>query len=86
VRYQYEGKQRERSFATRREADEFKIKFEHDSREHQFIDPRAGSETFGSYAERWIDQHHGAAGTKRNYQSTLSKHIRPATGDQASPR
>ena len=33
VRYQDEGKQRERSFQTKREADDFKAHFEHSSRE-----------------------------------------------------
>jgi hypothetical protein len=81
VRYQHDGRLRERSFHTRGEADDFKAKFERDSRERLFIDPRAGGETLGDYAERWINQHHGAAATKRNYRYTLTRHIRPAIGD-----
>jgi hypothetical protein len=46
VRYQNDGRQRERSFRTKGEADDFKAKFEHDSRERLFIDPRANGETF----------------------------------------
>jgi len=34
-------KQRERSFRTKREAQDFKVKLEHDSREGVFADPRA---------------------------------------------
>ncbi len=39
-----------------------------------------GSETFESYAARWITQHHGAASTKRNYKLALDKHIGPQIG------
>jgi hypothetical protein len=39
VRYFHENRQRERSFRSKREADEFNAKFEHDSREHSFTDP-----------------------------------------------
>src|SRR5690348_14135223 len=60
--------QRERSFRTKREADDFVAKYEHDRRESVFIDPTLGSITFGEYAQRWIDQHPGAASTKAMYQ------------------
>jgi hypothetical protein len=50
LRYWHEGRQRERSFVTLREARDYQAKFEHDSREQTFIDPRTSAETFGDAA------------------------------------
>jgi integrase len=71
IRYQDNGRQRERSFATKREADDFKIKFEHDNREHTFVDPRAGKATFKDAAEAYIDNLDRAANTKTGYRVSL---------------
>ncbi len=46
--------QREKSFRTATEAKGFKAKFEHDSREHSFTDPRDGKVTFLDAATRYI--------------------------------
>jgi integrase len=73
VRYWHEQRQRERSFATKREATDFIAKFEHDRREHVFIDPRASAETFGDAARRMIaDQRN--ANTREAYNGAL-KHL-----------
>lgn len=73
LRYWDEGRQRERSFATLREARDFQAKFEHDSREGTYIDPRASAETFGSAARRMIaDQ--ANANTREAYAGSL-KHL-----------
>ena len=47
VRYWVDGRQRERSFATAREAQDFKIKTDHDTRAQIFIDDKLGREDFG---------------------------------------
>src|SRR5262249_20654362 len=75
VRYWHEGRQRERSYATKREADDFKAKFEHDSREHIFVDPRLGGERFRDAAERWPQRHAGTPKTKSLYRSVLDNHV-----------
>src|SRR5260221_10658784 len=75
-----ERKQRERSFATLREAQDFKTATEHSQRLGIYADPSAGTVTLGAYAAQWIRQHHGAAGTKKNYQSVLDRHIAPEIG------
>jgi hypothetical protein len=78
VRYWHEQRQRERSFTTRREASDFIAKFEHDRREHVFIDPRADRETFGEAARRMIaDQ--ANANTREAYSGAL-KHLQAFTG------
>lgn len=77
VRYQDQGRQKERSFATLKEANEFKVKFEHDSREHSFVDPRAGKVIFTDYAAAWIDRLDRAPTTKATYRSVLNAKIAP---------
>ena len=42
VRFWVDGKQRERSVRTRKEADDFKIKTDHDVRAQIFVDDRTG--------------------------------------------
>lgn len=44
VRYWADGRQRERSFATAREATDFKIKTDHDTRAQIFVDDKLGRE------------------------------------------
>lgn len=80
VRYWHENRQREKSFTTKGQADDFIAKFEHDRRESIFIDPMLGNVTFGDYAQRWIDQHQGADGTKLMYQGLLNQHLKPELG------
>jgi integrase len=78
VRYQHQGRQRERSFATQREAKDYLAEFERQSRLNLFVDPRAGSTPFTEYAERWIDNRDCAPGTRDSYRSALAKYIAPA--------
>ena len=49
-------RQRERSFAKRAEAQDFKTTVEHSLREGTYVDPRNGAVAFGTYATTWIDQ------------------------------
>jgi integrase len=81
VRYQVAGKQRERSFTTKKEADDYKAKYEYENRQHIFTDPKAGA-SFVEAAEAYIDRLDCAANTRRGYRSRLRKHIAPAMGDR----
>lgn len=78
VRYQHDGKQREKSFTTKRQAEDFRVKFEHDSRLQVFVDPRNGSTPFTEYAQRWADSLDRSPATRRQYASALNAHIVPA--------
>src|SRR5215469_17032311 len=82
VRYFHENRQRERSFRTKREADEFKAKFEFEQREHSFVDPRLAGEKFREAAFGWLDRHTGTDRTKATYRALLNNHILPAMGDK----
>lgn len=83
IRYVYDGRQKEKSFVTKREAMDFKAKFEHDSREQIFVDPKQGSEKFRDAAERWVSNLTGADSSKRVYRMVLRNHINPAIGDRS---
>lgn len=80
IRYWVDGKQRERSFTTRKEALDFKAKVEHDTRANIFVDPKLSNKPFADAAERWVSRLTGAATTKQNYRRTLRLHINPAIG------
>src|SRR3974377_704439 len=82
VRFWADGKQRERSFRTRKEADDFKIKTDHDIRAQIFVDDRRGKEKFSEAAKAWLDRKAIAEGTKSNYRSILDAHIHPAVGER----
>jgi integrase len=80
IRYFHDGGQHEKSFATKREATDWKAKFEFESREHTFVDPKIANEKFAKVAERWLDHHPGTPKTVINYEGALRLHILPAFG------
>jgi integrase len=82
VRFWVDGKQRERSFRTRKEADDFKIKTDHDVRAQIFVDDRAGRLSFSEAATAWLDRKAVSPGTKPGYSSLLNAHINPVFGDR----
>ena len=82
VRFWIDGKQRERSFATAKEARDFKTKTDYDTRASIFVDDRLGREKFRAVAETWIERKAITDGTKAAYESILSVHIGPALGDR----
>ena len=82
VRYYHDGKQRERSFATRKDALDWKAKFEHDSREQTFVDPKIAGEKFAAVAERWLARHPGSPKTIVNYEGALRLYILPTFGSK----
>jgi integrase len=70
VRYWVDGRQRERSFATAKEAQDFKIKTDHDTRAQIFVDDKLGREDFGAAVDAWIDRHAVTDSTKGGYRVT----------------
>jgi integrase len=80
VRYYHGGKQRERSFVTRREAKDWIVKFEHDSRAQAFVDPKVAGEKFAAVAQRWLARHPGSPLTLVNYEKALRLHVLPVFG------
>jgi integrase len=80
VRYWVGGRQRERSFATSREASDFKIKTDHDTRAQIFVDDKLGREDFGGAVDSWIDRHAVTDSTKNGYRVTARAWVKPAFG------
>jgi integrase len=74
-------KQHEKSFVTRREATDWKVKVEHDQRSQIFTDPMLGNILFREYAETWLRQHTGAPSSIKAYRGSLDNHVLPALGD-----
>ena len=83
VRFWVDGRQRERSFATAKEAKDFQIKTDHDTRAQIFVDDRAGRQRFSEAAAVWLDRKAITEGTKAGYRSILNAHINPVIGDRS---
>jgi len=83
VRYWVDGKQREKSFATAREARDFKIKTDHDVRAQIFVDEKDGQQKFSDAAAAWLAAQAIAEQTLRGYQSILSVWVLPVLGDKS---
>ena len=83
VRFWVDGRQRERSFATAKEAKDFQIKTDHDTRAQIFVDDRAGRQRFSEAATAWLDRKAVTEGSKAGYQSILNAHINPVIGDRS---
>ena len=82
VRFWVDGKQRERSFATSKEARDFKIKTDHDVRAQIFIDEKLGRQRFSEAATGWLECLSASERSKDVYGSLLKIWIVPALGDR----
>jgi integrase len=80
VRYWADGRQREKSFATAKEAKDFKIKTDHDVRARIFVDDKLGRQNFGEAAQAWVDSLSRSEQTKLVYANILKVWIMPALG------
>lgn len=86
VRYREPGgrsaRQREKSFPTKKEAENFGVKAENDKRQGVYIDPQLGQISLRKWAEEWLEQHQVNESTRRNYQGFLSNHLIPELGSR----
>ncbi|MDO0925918.1 tyrosine-type recombinase/integrase [Streptomyces sp. TG1A-8] len=74
------GRQREKSFPTKREAESFGVKAENDKRAGVYIDHQLGQISMRKWAEEWLAQHQVNESTRRNYRGFISNHLVPALG------
>src|ERR1035441_360376 len=72
-----QGKQREKSFSTKREAEDFKTATDHSLKSHSYIDTKNGKTTFGEYAAKWVNEYPCAEQTRKGLRLTLGKHLAP---------
>jgi integrase len=82
VRYWVDGRQKERSFSTRQEAQDFKIKTDHDLRAQIFVDDKLGRQKFSEAATTWLERISASPRSKEVYGSLLKMWIIPALGDK----
>lgn len=82
VRHWVDGRQRERSFATAREARDFQIKTDHDTRARIFVDDRGGREAFGPAAEKWLASRPLAQSSRDAYAAVYRTHVEPGLGSR----
>lgn len=84
VRYWADGRQREKSFATAREARDFRIKVDHDTRAQIFVDDRAGREPFGPAAEAFLNQLAISPRSRATYAQVWATHLEPALAHRSN--
>ena len=83
VRYRTPARgQRKRRFRRLADAERFRSAVEHSKTEGLFVDPKAGRQTFGEYAVRWLATKVDVRPrTLVNLEGRLRNHILPAFGD-----
>jgi integrase len=81
VRFDAGGGQREKSFRTRKEADDFRAMVDNDSRARIYVEPDERT-TLADYYEKWIATHAVGEGSKRTYGSVFASKIKPALGNK----
>ncbi|RMI46671.1 tyrosine-type recombinase/integrase [Streptomyces triticirhizae] len=85
VRYREPGgrsaRQREKSFARRKDAADFATKVEHDKRSFTYADPHAGNKPLHVFVDEWLDAlHHVTDGTWESYERIWRLHVLPHLG------
>src|SRR5438067_10278993 len=79
-----DGRERSRTFPTRKAAERFEAAERTDLARGVWIDPRAGQTTLGDFAPRWLEQRYKArtirATTYDTYEGLWRVHIAPTLG------
>ncbi|MFE3375806.1 tyrosine-type recombinase/integrase [Streptomyces anulatus] len=76
------GRQRERSFDKKWQADAYAARIQRDKYEGLFLDPRRGQIPLRAFAEQWLERLAVSDSTYRNYESFLRIHLLPQLGDR----
>ncbi|MFI1209965.1 tyrosine-type recombinase/integrase [Streptomyces sp. NPDC020802] len=74
------GRQREKSFDSRREAADYGIKVENDKRERAYLDPDLGKVLVRDYADDWLPRRAVKDTTRANYARFIELHLSPHLG------
>jgi integrase len=83
VRYRAgDGRERSRSFRTRRDADRFLVTVQTDMLRGSWVDPQAGAMTLTEYALAWVAARPGLRPrTRETYEAQLRRHVLNELGD-----
>jgi integrase len=82
--YWHEGRRHvaSRTFPSKGTANAYLAAVEADVRRGAWVDPRAGEETFGVYANNWLEERRGLSPkTAERYRSVLDRHLLPTFGE-----
>src|SRR5215470_1242081 len=82
IRWTANGKQREQSFPTKRDALDFKVSVEHETRSGTYADPKLGSVKFTEYAAQVISGMDVSEGTAKVYSGALRTWLAPWAGQR----
>jgi integrase len=74
------GKQKAKTFSTRRQASAYLADMEGAMNRGAYLDPRVGNMRFSEYAERWIAGRHVEVRTQERTLSVMRIHVRPHWG------
>ncbi|MFJ3280287.1 tyrosine-type recombinase/integrase [Streptomyces halstedii] len=76
------GRQREKSFARKKDAVDFATKMEGDKRENIYVDPDADKVSLRRYADDWLAKKTASAGTLESYERIVRLHVVPHMGSK----
>lgn len=74
------GKQRSKTFRTKKEAKSFLAKLETDKSQGSYVSPHAGRVLFGDHSERWVQTWNTEATTAARDESIMRNHVLPQWG------
>lgn len=75
------GRQRAKTFATKRAARDYLARVESEKAQGSYVDPRAGRRRLVEYAEQWAAGHAGERATMARDAGILRNHVLPRWGD-----
>jgi integrase len=74
------GRQREKSFDLKRDADAFANKVENEKNAGLYLDPNRGAMTVQAYGREWLDRQRVTGETLHEYRAALENYLFPALG------
>ncbi len=75
-----DGREKTQAFRIQDAAAKHARKMEEDVERDEYIDPKAGKQTFGSLGKKWLRLRAVGAGSQRRYESSFRLHVEPTFG------
>src|SRR5271165_4273923 len=76
------GRERNRSFDRKVDAERFRVQIEADVQRGTYIDPAGGKLTLRRYAEQWLSAQTYTESTRQHTESRVRRHLYPVLGDR----
>ena len=78
-----DGNEKSRAFRLEDAAKKYGAKMEADAERGEYVDPKAGRETFGVLAVKHMGLRKVGGGSRRTYESVYRNHVKPVFGDRS---